>query len=99
MPWRGELRAVAAALAGAGRGDGRRAQHLGDRRRAALGQHDPDARGHRELAPAGEHRLAQRGADPLGDVERLGVRRDAGDEHREVVAGEAAGGRVGGQHR
>ena len=31
-------------------------------------------------------------------VERLGVGRDAGHEHGEVVAGEAPGGRVGGQH-
>ena len=65
---------------------------------AALGQHDADARRHRQLAPAGEHRLRQRGADALGDVERLAVGRDAGHQHGEVVAGQAPGGRVGGQH-
>ncbi len=93
-----ELRARAATLACPRRGRARRAQDLRHRRRPALGQHDTDARRHRQLAPAGEHRLRQRGADALGDVERLAVGGDARDEHGEVVAGEAPGGRVGGQH-
>ena len=95
---RRELRPRAAALARAGRRDRRGPQDLGHGRRAALGQHDADARRHRQLAPAGEHRLGERGADALGHVERVAVGRDAGQQHGEVVAGEAPGGRVRGEH-
>ena len=50
----------------------------------------PIADRQRQLAAAGEHRLAERSADVLGERQRFEVRRHAGHEHGEVVAGQAA---------
>ena len=73
---RRELGARAAALARADRAAAVAVRMSSPTRAdAALGQHDADARGQRQLAPAGEHRLAQRRADPLGELERLAVGR------------------------
>ena len=95
---RGELRAAAAALARTDRRGRRRAQQLAGVADAALGDDDADARRRRQLAPAGEHRLAQRQADPVRELEQLRVTLDVGHEHAELVSREPPGGGARRQH-